>query len=156
MTKEQHYQIFGWAFFLTSILIALIWCLNGTGLTGLLIRASQRYLNVRLVQLSWLITIIVICFPGFILKRYFEGLAWKEHVTNMPAPDIRESAKRSKYVKLDDIPAAPPKPVEVSELPKDQEEFIATCIACGHFFSAKKTGAEITCPQCGEIIRLNA
>jgi hypothetical protein len=111
---------------------------------------------VKLIQISWLITIIVVCLPGLILKRYFEGLAWKEHVRNIPAPDIRESAKRSKYVKTDNVPVAPPKAVELSSIPEQQEEFIATCVACGHFFSAKKSGAEITCPQCGEVIPLNA
>jgi hypothetical protein len=156
VTKEQHYRAFGWAFFCISIAIALVWCLNESGLTGLLIRLSQHYLDIKLVQISWLITFVVVCVPGLILKRYFEGLAWKEHLKNMPAPDIHESAKRSKYIKLDAAPVAPPKPVEISAIPQHQEEFIATCVACGHFFSAKKSGGEITCPQCGEIIPLNA
>jgi hypothetical protein len=156
VTKEQHYQAFGWGIFLTTALIAAIWCLNESGLTGYLIRTGERLLHVRLVQISWLITIVVLCLPGYIIKRYFDGLAWKERLRAMPAPNIRESAKRSKYIKLDGVPPPAPTPVEVNALPKGQEEFIATCVACGHFFSARKTGTEIKCPQCGEIIPIGS
>jgi hypothetical protein len=156
VTKEQQYQLFGWIILSACVLVALIWCLNEAGLTGVLIRSGQRYLDVKLVQISWLITILALGLPGLALKRYFEGLAWKEHLRNMPAPDIRESARRSKYIKVEDAPPAPPKPVEVSAIPEHQEEFIATCVACGHFFSARKSGETITCPQCGEIIPINS
>jgi hypothetical protein len=154
VTKEQQFQAIGWAIFSVTILIATYWCLNEIGLAGFLIRSGERFLEVKLVQISWLITFLVLCLPGYIIKRYCDGLAWKEHLKVMPKPNIRDSAKRSKYIKLDDVPAAAPAPVEVSSLPKGQEEFIATCVGCGHFFSAKKTGSEIKCPQCGETIPL--
>jgi|GEM_PF-2731255 len=156
MTKEKHYQVIGWAILCTTVLVALTWCLNETGLAGYLIRIGERLLDVKLVQLSWLVTILSLCLPGYIIKRYFDGLAWAEHMKSQPAPDIRESAKRSKYIKLEDVPSAAPKPVELNSLPKDQEEFIATCVACGHFFSAQKSGGQIKCPQCGETIPLGA
>jgi hypothetical protein len=156
VTKEQHYQGLGWGIFLLTIVVATSWCLNETGLAGYLIRTGLRLLNVKLVQISWAITFLLLCLPGYAVKRYFDGLAWKEHLNSMPAPNIHESAKRSKYIKLDHVPAAAPTPVEVSSLPKGQEEFIATCVGCGHFFSAKKTGTEIKCPQCGENIPLGA
>ena len=153
--KENEYRWIGWTIFLLSIVIALSWCLNETGLTGWFIRTSQKLLNVRLVQISWLLTGLVVCLPGYLAKRYFDNIAWNEHLKNQPKPDKRESAKRSKYVQLDPAEAAaPPKPVELSSLPKDQEEFIATCAACGHFFSAKKSHDDLQCPQCGEKIVL--
>ena len=154
MTKEQHYLAMGWAILGSAIFVSLVWCLNGTGLTGYLIRTGERFLDVKLVQMSWLLTILVLCLPGYIIKRYFDGLAWKEHLKSMPAPDIRDSARRSKYIKLEDVPMEAPKPVQLSSLPKGQEEFIATCVACGHFFSAQRTGEAVKCPQCGEPILL--
>ena len=154
MTKEQQYQAIGWGIFGITIVIATMWCLHESGLAGYLIRTGERLLEIKLVQISWLITFLVLCLPGYIVKRYCDGLAWKEHLSAMPAPNVRESAKRSKYIKVDNIPPPAPTPVEVSSLPKGQEEFIATCVACGHFFSAKKLGSEIKCPQCGETIPL--
>ena len=154
--KEKDYQLVGWAIFALTIIIALSWCLNETGLTGWLIRSSEKLLQVRLVQFSWLITIVVICLPGYIAKRYFDNLAWNAHLRNMPQPNIHESAKKSKYIKTEAAPLAQPvKPVELSSLPKEQEEFIATCAQCGHFFSARKTTAGLECPQCGEAIQIN-
>jgi len=109
-----------------------------------------------MVQVSWLITLLVIALPGYMVKRYFDNLAWNEHLKNAPRPNIYESAKKSKYIKLDGAVAAqPPKAVELSALPKDQEEFIATCVHCGHFFSAKKSNIALKCPQCGEAIQLD-
>jgi hypothetical protein len=156
MTKEQHYRVFGWGILGAAIAISLTWCLNETGLTGFILRTGERLLEVKLLQISWLVTIVSLCLPGYIIKRYFDGLAWSEHLRSMPPPDIRESAKRSKYIKLEDVPPVAPRPVELSSLPKEQEEFIATCVACGHFFSARKSGGEIKCPQCGEAIPLGA
>ncbi len=154
--KEQEYQLVGWAVFAVTIIIALAWCLNETGLTGWLIRNSESFLQVRLVQVSWLITILIVCLPGFMAKRYFENLAWNEHLKKMPKPNVQDSAKKSKYIaaELNVMQQAPPKPVEISSLPQEQEEFIATCAKCGHFFSAKKTNADLKCPQCGEAIEL--
>ena len=154
--KEQEYQFVGWGIFGLAILIASIWCLNESGLTGFLIRSGHRLFNVRLIQISWLITVLVVCLPGFIAKRYFDGLAWNERMRKAPPPDIYTSAKKSKYVSLDQAAPQAPKPVEISSLPKHQEEFIATCASCGHFFSAKKTNTDLKCPQCGEIIQLGA
>ena len=156
--KENEYRIIGWAIFLLTATIAFVWCLNQTGLAGWLIRTSQRLLQVQLIQISWLITALVLCLPGYMIKRYFDNLAWNEHLRRMPKPDLRDSAKRSKYVQLDAASAAAPapKPVELSSIPKDQEEFIATCAACGHFFSAKKTVNDLKCPQCGESIQLQS
>ena len=153
--REKDYQLVGWGVLLLSVILALSWCLNEAGLAGWLISAGEKYLKVRLVQISCLITFIVICLPGYMAKRYFENLAWNEHLKNMPKPDIHESAKKSKYVQVDaSVPAPPPRPVEISSLPQDQEEFIATCVSCGHFFSAKKTTSDLQCPQCGEKIQL--
>jgi hypothetical protein len=150
--KEKEYQLVGWAIFLVTVIIALSWCLNESGLTGWLIRASEKLIEVRLVQISWLITIILICLPGYMAKRYFDNLAWNEHIKHMPRPNIHESAKRSKYIQVDSPP--PSKPVELGSLPKNLEEFILTCVHCGHFFSAKKSEEELKCPQCGESIQL--
>lgn len=153
--KENHYRILGWVVFGLSIIVTLSWCVNETGLTGWLIRTGEKLLEVRLVQISWLITVLVVSLPGFIAKRYFDNLAWNERVKSMPAPNIHESAKKSKYIKLDAAPAPQPaRPVELSSLPKEQEEFIATCAQCGHFFSAKKSNTALKCPQCGEAIQL--
>ena len=151
---EKEFRLVGWAVFLLTVVIALGWCINETGLTGWLIRTSYKLLDVRLVQISWLITGIVVCLPGYIAKRYFDNLAWNEHLKAMPKPDIRESAKRSKYVQVDASVPVTAKPFEVSSIARDQEEFIATCVACGHFFSAKKSESTLNCPQCGEPIHL--
>jgi hypothetical protein len=154
--KEKEYQFIGLGIFGFTLLIAFIWCSNESGLTGLLLRASQKLFDARLLQLSWLITVLVVCLPGFIAKRYFDGLAWNERMKQAPRPNIYESAKKSKYISVEQATPQAPKPVEMSSLPKNQEEFIATCVSCGHFFSAKKTNADLKCPQCGETIPIGA
>jgi hypothetical protein len=154
--KEQEYTLIGWLLFAITIVVAFVWCINESGLAGFLIRNGQKLLHVRLVQISWLITFVVICLPGFVIKRYFDGLAWNAHLRALPQPDIRESAKKSKYINLESAPPPAPKPVEIHELPKDQEEFIATCSACGHYFSARKTSDALKCPHCGEVISIGA
>ncbi|MCI0412116.1 hypothetical protein L0222_04845 [bacterium] len=154
--QEKEYQYIGWGIFGVTILIAFIWCRNESGLTGLLIRTGQKLFDIRFVQISWLITVLVVCLPGFIAKRYFDNLAWNARLKKAPPPNIHESAKKSKYISLDQAPPPPPKPVEISSLPKHQEEFIATCASCGHFFSAKKTDTDLKCPQCGETIQIGA
>jgi hypothetical protein len=154
--KEKQYQIIGWGIFGLTLIVAIAWCYNESGLTGWLIATGEKLIQVRMVQISWLITLLVTALPGYIVKRYFDNLAWNEHLKNAPRPNIHESAKKSKYVKLDASPAPQPlRPVEVSSLPKDQEEFIATCVHCGHFFSAKKSNVSLACPQCGEAIQLD-
>ena len=152
--KEQYYRLLGWGCLAITVVIAGGWCLNHSGLVGVLIRISVKLIDVELVQISCLITILLIVFPGYVMKRYLDGLAWNLHLKSLPPPDIRESAKRSKYVKIDDARPAPPKVVQVSELPKEQNEFIATCPACGHFFPATKDSNELRCPNCGESIPL--
>lgn len=154
--KEQEYQFIGWGIFGITMLIAFVWCMNETGLTGVLLRTGQKLFDARLLQISWLITVLVVCLPGFIAKRYFDGLAWNARMKQAPKPNIHESAKKSKYISVDQAPPQAPKPVEISSLPKHQEEFIATCVSCGHFFSAKKTNADLKCPQCGETIPIGA
>ncbi|MGH9858236.1 MAG: hypothetical protein ACRD4B_10370, partial [Acidobacteriota bacterium] len=121
-----------------------------------LIATGEKLIQVRMVQFSWLVTLVVLALPGYIIKRYFDNLAWNEHLKNSPRPNIYESAKKSKYIKLEAAQAPQPqRPVELSSLPKEQEEFIATCVHCGHFFSAKKSNLALKCPQCGEGIQLD-
>ncbi len=152
--KEQHYRLIGWGFLVLSLLIAGQWCFNQTGLAGLLMRTSQRLLDTELRQISFLITFAIVVFPGYVIKRYFDSLAWNAHLESLPPPDIHESARRSKYVKTDGLPPVPPKPVQLSDLPKEQMEFIATCPACGHFFPATKDSKDLRCPNCGESLPL--
>ena len=152
--KEQHYRIIGWGLFLISVIVALSWCMNHTGLTGFFIGFSQQIVHTQLIQISWLLTIAVVCIPGWYLKNYFEAKAWEQHVHDMPPPDIRESAKRSKYVRVDNLPPPPPKPVQLTNLPEGQQEFVATCAACGHLFSAKRDQKDLKCPNCGEGVPL--
>lgn len=122
------------------------------GPAGFLINLSQKATGHPLTQIVWLITFALVCIPGWMMKNYFEGLAWDAHVKNLPPPDIRESAKKSKYVRADLAPPAPPKPVKLQNVAKDQTEFVATCPACGNFFSAKKQIGPTRCPSCGEIV----
>jgi len=154
--KAQQYQIIGWACLVFTAAVALHWCLNETGLAGWLIQTGEKLLEVRLVQISWLITFGALCVPGYLAKRYFDEKAWNEQLNSMPAPDIHASAKRSKYIKVDTAPPPAPKTVELSSLPRGQEEFIATCGACGHFFPAKAGNSPLKCPQCGEPIPIGA
>jgi len=142
----------GWGCLVITIAIAGGWCLNHSGLVGLLMRASLKLVDTELVQISCLIAILLIVFPGYVMKRYFDGIAWDMHLKSIPPPDVRESAKRSKYVKIDGTPPAELKPVQVSDLPKEQKEFIATCTACGHLFPATRDSKDLRCPNCGESI----
>ena len=151
--NEQHYRILGWGIFVGSIALALYWCLNEKGLTGWLINVSKEAAGQKLGLISWILTILIVVLPGYILKNYFMAMAWNAHVDALPPPDPRESAKRSKYVKDDVIaPLAPSKPVQLSNLPSNQKEFIATCHACGNLFPAQRNAGELKCPQCGEKI----
>ncbi len=152
--KEQHYRLIGWGCLAITVLITGGWCLNHSGLVGFLMHISLKLFDIELIQISCLITILLIVFPGYLIKRYFDGLAWDLHLKSLPPPDIRESARRSKYIKTDDVPPAPPKPVQLSELPSEQKEFIATCTACGHFFPATKELKDLRCPNCGETLPL--
>lgn len=149
--SEQQYKAIGWILFILTILIASYQCLNQAGIAGFLMDISERATGHRLTQLAWLLTFAAICFPGWMLRNYFEGLAWNAHVKNLPPPDIRESSRKSKYVKAPDVPPAP-KPVKLDNVAKGQEEFIATCPACGNFFSAKRTIGPTKCPACGEVV----
>jgi predicted RNA-binding Zn-ribbon protein involved in translation (DUF1610 family) len=47
---------------------------------------------------------------------------------------------------------APAKPVLLTNVSPTQQEFVATCPACGKLFPAKRDQAEIKCPQCGETV----
>ena len=150
--SEQLLKAMGWGIFILAVGLGLFWCLNQTGIAGFIMEKSEEMTGHRLTQVAWLITLAVVALPGWMIKNYFEGLAWNAHVKSLPPPDIRETAKKSKYVRVEDIPPAPPKPVKLDEIAKDQEEFIATCPACGNFFSAKKSTGPLKCPSCGEQI----
>jgi hypothetical protein len=157
--KEQHYRIIGWSCFILFILVALYMILNNNGLAGWLGNLFQGLIGVRLTTISAVLTVLVIGLPGYMLKNYFEGLAWNAHVEALPPPDPLESAKRSKYVKAEAgssiAPLAPAKPVILTNVPKTQQEFVATCPACGKLFPAKRDQAEIKCPQCGETVPMS-
>ena len=148
--KEEQYTFIGWALLSLSILIAAVWCVKGTGLAGWFVNLSMRLFETRLVQLSCLLNFVVVCIPGYIAKRYFDQLAWKAHLESLPPPNIRESAKRSKYVKADNVAVSPPAPVKAAEIPEGQEEFVATCTGCGHLFAARKDSEVLKCPSCEE------
>lgn len=154
--KEQHYRIIGWSCFIVFILVGLYWVLNGNGLAGWLGNLFQSIIGARLGTISAVLTLVIIGLPGYILKNYFEGLAWNAHVAAMPPPDRIESAKRSKYVKAEAgssiAPLAPAKPIILANVAQTQQEFIATCPSCGKLFPAKKDQQEIKCPQCGETV----
>jgi hypothetical protein len=150
---EQHYKVLAWGIFAASIALAAYWCLNEKGLTGWLIDISREKTGQRLTLISWIITGLILVLPGYIAKNYFMAMAWNAHVDSLPPPDRRESARRSKYVKDDVVaPLAPPTPVRLTNLPSGQQEFIATCPACGNLFPAQKNTPEIKCPQCGEQV----
>jgi len=152
--KETNYRIIGYGCLLASIALSVFWCFKETGLTAKLLQLGHSLLGVKLKQISCVITFIVTILPGYIVKRYCDQLAWDAHVNAMPPPDVYESAKKSKYINLDAVAPAPPKPIEVSAIPQDQAEFIATCGACGHLFPAKREGKSLRCPNCGENIPL--
>jgi hypothetical protein len=152
--SEGSYRLIAWGCLLIAVALAFGWCITETGPAGWMMDSSERFLDTRLVQVSWLITFLIVALPGYMLKRYFDGLAWSAHLKSLPPPDLRESAKRSKYVKLEAAPPPlqPAAPVNVSELPKGQEEFIATCPGCGSFFPATKSAEAVKCPNCGEAL----
>ncbi|HSE43030.1 MAG TPA: hypothetical protein VLH08_19880 [Acidobacteriota bacterium] len=151
--QEQQYKIVGWSIFGASIALAAYWCLNEKGLTGWLIDLSKETAGQRLTLISWIVTILVVVLPGYILKNYFMAMAWNAHVDSLPPPDRSESARRSKYIKDDVVaPLAPANPVRLTNLPPGQQEFIATCPACGNLFPAKKNTPDLKCPQCGEQV----
>ncbi|PWT90478.1 MAG: hypothetical protein C5B54_07095 [Acidobacteria bacterium] len=152
--NEQHYKILGWFCFLVSLVVALLWSYNHSGLAGVLLNISDQIFKTQLVQITWVITFAAVCLPGWWLKNYFEAKAWDVHVKNLPPPDIRDSAKRSKYVKVDHLPPPPSKPVVLDSLPEGQQEFVATCPACGNLFSANRTQKDLKCPNCGEAVPL--
>ena len=152
MTEEQ-YKFTGTACLIATVVLALYWSLNHTGLAGFFLGLSKDLFGTQLIQLSWVLTFIILCLPGYMLKRYFENKAWDLHLASLPPPDKRESARRSKYVQVDaSVPAAPPKPVEMTALPAGQVEFVATCPACGHLFSARRDTKDLQCPACGDPI----
>ncbi len=151
--NEQHYKVIGWSIFIASIALALYWCLNENGLTGWFIRVGEQAAGQRLGLISWILTILIVVLPGYILKNYLLAMAWNAHVDSLPPPDPIQSARRSKYVKDDVVaPLAPANPVRIESLPPNQKEFIATCPACGNLFPAQRSTKEIKCPQCGEKV----
>jgi hypothetical protein len=152
--ESKNYQLLGWTIFLSTVLLALYWCSNQSGPAGWLMSLTERLFDTRLVQISWGLTLIIVGLPGYLVKKYLDQKAWDNHLSNLPPPNIHESAKRSKYIKLDGAAAAAPAaaPVKESDLPQNQEEYIATCGACGHLFPARKDGKEKRCPSCGEVM----
>jgi hypothetical protein len=154
--KEQHYRILGWFCFIAFILVALSWILSDSGLARLLGNFFQNIIGARLWTISAVLTVIIVGLPGYMLKNYFEGLAWNARVEALPPPDRQESAKRSKYVKAEAgssiTSLAPAKPIILTNVAPTQQEFIATCTACGKLFPAKRDQKEIKCPQCGETV----
>ena len=154
--KEEHYQLIGWGCLLFTLAISFAWCMNESALPGLFMDTSERFLKMRMKQFSWLLTFLIIGLPGLMAKRYFDGLAWDAHLKTLPPPDVRESARRSKYIRLEEVPTAAPAVVKLNNISKDQEEFIATCPSCRNFFPAKKGSGEMKCPNCGEVLPASA
>ena len=153
--REQYYRAIGWLCLLSTVGIALSWCWRESGLAGWIMNTSEQYLHTRLVQISWLLTFLILCVPGYLAKGYFDGLAWSEHLRALPPPDPREAARRSKYIQLESALPPPPQPLSMANIPEGQQEFIATCTACGNLFSAKKDSTTLKCPTCGETVSLN-
>ena len=154
--KAEYLRAVGWLCLGITVIIAYSWSSNESGFAGWFIGTSEKLFGVRLVQIGWLLTFILLCLPGYIAKRYFDALAWNKHFESMPKPDIRDSAKRSKYVKVDEVTVRAATPVTLADVPKDQQEFIATCAGCGHLFPAKRvtSSVAIKCPNCGESVKL--
>jgi hypothetical protein len=149
--KENHLRLTGGVLFGLTILLALFWCLNQSGLTGWFIRLTERFSGERLVFISRVITILAVCFPGYLVRNYFNGLAWNEHVRNQKPPDRAESARRSRYVEAQQAPKKAA--VQLANLPSTQEEYIINCAGCGHYFSSSKADPALKCPSCGEPIQ---
>jgi len=152
MTQGQ-YKFIGSACLIAAAALAFYWSYTHTGLAAFFLDLSKSLFDTELVQFSWVFTFLILCVPGYYLKRYFDNKAWDLHVASLPPPDKRDSAKRSKYVQMDAaMPPAPPKPVEMNALPQGQAEFIATCPGCGHLFSARRDIKDLRCPACGDPI----
>jgi hypothetical protein len=150
--KAEHYRALGWIIFGLTLILALHWCLSGTGLAGWLMDRMESATGSRLTMICWVITVAIVGFPGYLARNYFEKLAWDAHVKTLPKPNRSESARRSKYIQTDAAAAPAPKIVPLAELPKGQQEYIATCPACGNFFSAKADDPDAKCPNCGEAL----
>jgi hypothetical protein len=150
--SEQQYKAIGWGLLVLTAGVAVYMCANQNGIAGFLMNLTEQATGHRLTQLAWLITFAVCCIPGWMVKNYFEGLAWNAHVANLPPPDPIQAARRSKYVKAPEGPAPAPKPIQISNVAKEQKEFVATCPGCGNFFSAKKQIGPTRCPSCGEVV----
>lgn len=150
--KQKNYQLLGWLIFLSTILLALYWCMNESGPAGWIMSLSEKLVDTRLVQVSWGLTLLIVGLPGYLVKKYLDEKGWQEHLRSLPPPNVHESAKRSKYIKLDGVAANTPQasPVKEEELPGGQEEYVATCAACGRLFPAKRS-KEKKCPSCGEV-----
>lgn len=151
MTEGQ-YRGAGWTIFIVFLLIPLYMCLTHTYLMRFFLNWTASLTDNELVQISWLLTFAVFGVPGYMIKNVFEQKAWDAHVAAMPKPDPRDSAKRSKYVSLENVAPSAPKPVDISSLPEGQEEFVVTCGACGHLFSAKRGQKNLKCPSCDEPV----
>jgi hypothetical protein len=152
--ESKNYQLLGWIIFLSATFLALYWCMNQSGPAGWFLSISEKLFDTKLVQISWGLTLLIVGFPAYLVKKYLDQKAWQDHLKSLPPPNIQESAKRSKYIKLDGASAnaAPAPAVKDADLPSQQEEYIATCTACGHLFPAKRS-MEKECPACGETIK---
>jgi hypothetical protein len=152
--ESKNYQLLGWLIFLSAILLALYWCMNQSGPAGWFLSLSEKLFDTRLVQISWGLTLLIVGLPAYLVKKFLDEKGWQEHLKTLPPPNVHESAKRSKYIKLDGAAAAaaPVAAVKEAELPSNQEEYIATCTACGHLFPAKRS-QEKKCPSCGEVVK---
>jgi hypothetical protein len=152
--ESKNYQLLGWVIFLSAIILAIYWCTNQSGPAGWFLSLSEKLFDTKLVQISWGLTLLIVGFPGYLVKKYLDQKAHEEYLKSLPPPNIQESAKRSKYIKLEGAAAAAPAAprVKESELPGGQEEYVATCPACGNLFPAKRDGKEKKCPSCGEAI----
>ena len=87
--NEQHYKVIGWSIFIASIALALYWCLNENGLTGWFIRVGEQAAGQRLGLISWILTILIVVLPGYILKNYLigNGLECPCGFATTPRPD---------------------------------------------------------------------
>lgn len=149
--KPAHYRLLGWACLLIPAAFAFHSCINETAIAGWMFRNSERLLGTRLTQISWLLTFALLCLPGYLAKRFFDDLAWNATVNSMPPPDPHESARRSKYVKVNPVltPVAAPA-IDVKKAQAAGQEFIATCKSCGQLFPVTAQNASPACPTCGE------
>jgi len=104
--SEQGYKAIGWGILLLTALLATYWCMNEAGLAGFLLNTSESMTApVGSNQLASDLCDRV--HSGWIIKNYFEGLAWNAHVASLP-PRISGICRKSKYVRVEDVPLAPP------------------------------------------------